>query len=201
MPKARKPAPKRKAKGKGKARGKPATGGAQAKRRAPQHARGGFFAPADEMATRIGRPSYKPTDQDRRYVRTMSGFGLSFEEMAKVMRIDRNTLTKYFREDIDEGRIEAMAQVSGALFKKAIDPKGASASVRAAEIWLKRDARWLEARRPKDEDDEAGDNELVIKGGLPERELKEVMTAEEEAAAAAKAADASAPPAPDKPAE
>lgn len=190
MPKARKPAPKRKAKGKGGTRSKSAAGGAQAKSRAPLHARGGFFGPADEMAPRIGRPAYQPTDTDRRYVRTMSGVGLTFEEMARVLRIDRNTLTKYFRDDIDEGRIEAMAQVSGALFKKAIAGDGGSASVRAAEIWLKRDARWLEARRPKDEDDEAADNELVIKGGLPERDLKEIPVAGD---------PVDAPPAPDKP--
>lgn len=188
MPKARKPAPKRKAKAKGKA------GASSAKARggkAPTAPRGAFFQPADDMLPRIGRPSFKPTETDRRYIRTVAGLGMTHDEMASILRIDRNTLAKHFRTDIDEGRIEAMTQVAGSLFKKATDSKVTGASVRAAEIFLKRDARWLEARRPKDEDDEAGDNEMVIKGGLPEIDLKE-LPAEGDAPGA--------PPAPDKPA-
>ena len=46
--------------------------------------------------------------------------------------------------------------------------------MRAAEIWLRRFPEWLEAERPRNRDDEAGDKEIVVTGGLPERKLQEI---------------------------
>lgn len=133
----------------------------------------GFFADADDMRPRIGRPRFQPTEVDRRFVQRMSRLGLSHSDMATVVGCDRDTLTKYFRPEIEEGRIEGMAAVASSLFQKAVDKKVTGASVRAAEIWLKRDPAWLEAARPKDQDDEAGSHEIVVTGGLPDRELPE----------------------------
>lgn len=133
----------------------------------------GFFADADDMRPRIGRPRFQPTEKDRRFVSRMSRLGLSHSDMAVTLGIDRETLVRYFRQEIDEGRIEGDAAVAASLFQKATAKQVSGASVQAAIYWLRRRAEWLEAQRPRDAADEAGANEIVVTGGLPERDLPE----------------------------
>lgn len=158
----------------------------KAKRRAPKAKaspaprRTGLLADADDIKPRIGRPAFKPTEKDRAFVKKMSARGASLEDIAGVIGCERHTLTKHFRQDIDDGRIEATAAVSAALFAKATAKGLNGASVRAAEIWLRRYPEWLEAERPRDRDDEAGDNEIVVTGGLPEPGAKEIPAEGEE---------------------
>ena len=136
--------------------------------------RTGMLADADEIKRRIGRPKFQVTDRDRAFVKKLSALGVSVEEIAGLVGCERHTLTRHFRQDIDDGRIEATAAVSAALFAKATAKGLNGASVRAAEIWLRRFPEWLEAERPHNRDDEAGDKEIVVTGGLPERELQEI---------------------------
>lgn len=140
----------------------------------PAPRRSGMFADADDMKPRIGRPRFVPTEKDRGYVRKMASVGLTHEEIASTIGVERTTLVKYFRQEIDDGRIEANALVAAALFRKATDRAVTGASVRAAEIWLRVRAGWVDAQHPKDKDDETGDNQLVVTGGLPERGAKEL---------------------------
>jgi DNA-binding XRE family transcriptional regulator len=136
--------------------------------------RSAMFHDADDMAPRIGRPRFAPTEKDRAYVRKMASVGLTHEEIAGTIGVDRTTLVKYFRQDIDDGRIEANALVAASLFRKATDKSVTGASVRAAEIWLRVRASWVDAVHPKERDDETGDNQVVVTGGLPERGAKEL---------------------------
>lgn len=136
--------------------------------------RTGMLAGADEIKRRIGRPKFQVTDRDRAFVKKLSALGVSVEEIAGLVGCERHTLTRWFRQDIDDGRIEATAAVSAALFAKATAKGLNGASVRAAEIWLRRFPEWLEAERPRNRDDEAGDKEIVVTGGLPERQLQEI---------------------------
>jgi len=140
----------------------------------PPPRRSGMFTDADDMRPRIGRPRFAPTEKDRAYVRKMASVGLTHEEIAGTIGVERTTLVKYFRQEIDDGRIEANALVAAALFKKATDRAVTGASVRAAEIWLRARAGWVDAVHPKAKDDETGDNEVVVTGGLPERGTKEL---------------------------
>ena len=50
----------------------------------PQHARGGAM--------------YVPTDEQRRMVKVMSGFGIPQADIANQLGVDAKTLRKHFRE-------------------------------------------------------------------------------------------------------
>lgn len=161
MTKARKPAPKRKRRSKAKPRA-----AAKPSKAAKLNRGTGVFLQADDMVPRLGRPRFQPTDKDREWVRTCAGLGMGQERMAAILRIDRDTLVKHFRSDIDEGWAEIMVNVGSALYRKAMDKVVSGASVRAAEIILKRDRGWIEAKHPKEEGDDTSENEIVVKGGL-----------------------------------
>lgn len=96
---------------------------------------------------RVGAPSFKPTDEQRRLVQQMTAVGIKQVDIARVLTeggICHKTLTKHFREEIDTGKTKAVAAVAGALFNTAL------AGNTAAQIFfLKTQARWTE---PKDED-------------------------------------------------
>lgn len=135
--------------------------------------RTGMLADADDIQARIGRPRFAVTDKDRAFVKRMSALGASQDDIARTIGCDRATLAKHFRQEIDDGRVESTAAVAASLFAKATAKVISGASVRAAEIWLRRYPEWLEAERPRDRDDEAGDKEIVVTGGLPARGTKE----------------------------
>jgi hypothetical protein len=78
---------------------------------------------------RTGRPRFQPTDKDRQQVETMSGLGITEENIAKVMRIDPVTLRKYFRPQLDLGMIKANLQISKALFEVATVDKNVAALI------------------------------------------------------------------------
>ena len=52
---------------------------------------------------------FKPTDEQRRTVKALSGFGVPQPDIAVHLGIDPKTLRKYFREELDRGSIEATA--------------------------------------------------------------------------------------------
>lgn len=85
-----------------------------------------------------GRPVFQPTDEQRRVVRLMVAGGIQQREIAPAIGIDRTTLIKHFRDDLDHGLLRANTQVVGHLFGMT------KTNVRAAEFWLtNRDsARW-----------------------------------------------------------
>lgn len=87
-----------------------------------------------------GRPSYKPTDKDRRTVKVLAGFGTSHEDIAQTIGIDPKTLRKHFRKELDAGVIEANAKVAQSLFMRATNMNGNPAAQTTAAIW------WTKAR-------------------------------------------------------
>jgi len=68
----------------------------------------------------MARPSFCPTDEQRRTVRTYSKLLLPHEEIAHALDIAPHTLRKYFRKELDLGRAEAYTQVMAGLYKKAM---------------------------------------------------------------------------------
>ena len=58
----------------------------------------------------------EPTDEQRRLVRTLAGFGVPQDDIAKHLDVDPKTLRKHFRPDIDRGALEANAKVAQSLF-------------------------------------------------------------------------------------
>ena len=78
---------------------------------------------------KTGRPPYKPTDEDRQKVHRMSRLGTSHEQIALVMGIRPPTLRKHFRQDLDNGAIEANLEVADTLFKMATSGKQLGATL------------------------------------------------------------------------
>jgi hypothetical protein len=73
---------------------------------------------------------FQPTDDQRRQVLTMTGFGILQEEIANALEIDRKTLTKHFRRELDTGMTVANVRVAQALYQNAVQHNNV-----AAQIW------------------------------------------------------------------
>ncbi len=85
-------------------------------------------------------PRFEPTEEQRRTVRAMSGFGVPQEGIAVLLDIDPKTLRVHFRRELDRGSVEATAKVAQTLFHMATVEK----NVGAAIFWMKARAGWRE---------------------------------------------------------
>src|SRR3954447_26114494 len=83
---------------------------------------------------------YCATEEQRRMVRAMSGYGVPHEGIATLLEIDPKTLRRHYRHELDRGAVEATAKVAQSLFQMATVDK----SVAAAIFWMKARAGWRE---------------------------------------------------------
>ena len=103
---------------------------------------------------------FEPTEEQRRTVRAMSGFGVPHGDIGILLDIDPKTLRKHFRHELDRGSIEATAKVGQSLFRMATEGN----NVAAAIFWMKARAGWREkhelvlSSRPADQ---LSDDELM----------------------------------------
>ncbi len=58
-----------------------------------------------------GRPPHLPNADTRNKVYMLSTVGTRHEDIASVLGITHDTLVKYYKEELDNGRIEANASV------------------------------------------------------------------------------------------
>lgn len=86
-----------------------------------------------------GRPPHLPDATTRNKVFMLSSVGTRHEDIATVLSISADTLTKYYKEELDKGRIEANASVAETLFKQAKE-----GNTTAMIFWLKSRAKWKE---------------------------------------------------------
>ena len=106
----------------------------------------------------MSRKAFEPTEAERKQVEAMSGFGVPQDDIALVIGIDKKTLTKHFRRELDTGAAKANARVSESLFKQAI-----GGNVAAAIFWTKARMGW----REKVEAENKEGTTIIVKGGLP----------------------------------
>ena len=99
-----------------------------------------------------GRPPHLSNATTRKKVFDLSIVGTRHEDIALVMGINNNTLTKYYSDELEKGRIEANAAVAGTLYEKA--KQGDTSSM---IFWLKTRAQWSEKNT----------TELTGEGGAP----------------------------------
>ena len=83
---------------------------------------------------------FEPTEEQRRTVRAMSGYGVPQDDIATMLRVDPKTLRKHFEDELKRGSIEATAKVGQSLFRMATEGN----SVAAAIFWMKARAGWRE---------------------------------------------------------
>ena len=84
--------------------------------------------------------TYVPTEEQRRTVRAMSGFGIPQTDIATILEIDAKTLRKHFRRELDRGSIEATTKVAQTLFSMATSGQNTAAAI----FWMKARAGWRE---------------------------------------------------------
>ena len=87
-----------------------------------------------------GRPPHLATEDTRNRVYILSTVGTRHEDIATVLSISHDTLVKYYKEELDKGRIEANASVAETLFKQAKE-----GNTTAMIFWLKSRAKWKES--------------------------------------------------------
>jgi len=86
-----------------------------------------------------GRPPHLATPDTRNRVYILSTVGTRHEDIASVLNISHDTLVKYYKEELDKGRIEANASVAETLFKQAKE-----GNTTAMIFWLKSRAKCKE---------------------------------------------------------
>ena len=87
-----------------------------------------------------GRPPHLSTADTRNRVYILSTVGTRHEDIATVLGISADTLTKYYHDELAKGRIEANASVAETLFKQAKE-----GNTTAMIFWLKSRAKWKES--------------------------------------------------------
>lgn len=87
-----------------------------------------------------GRPTFVPTDKERRLVRTIVAAGMPEEVVAQAIGIAPKTLRKHFRKELDRGFAVANAKVVESMFKQATGGKSVAATI----FWLKARMGWSE---------------------------------------------------------
>ena len=118
----------------------------------------------------VGRRMFEPTDEQRKQVEAMSGYGVPQDDIATVLDIDPKTLRLHFRRELDLGSVRATAKVGESLYKQAT-----GGNVAAAIFWMKARAGWRETqvheinnRALSAEQVEARIAELIGKAGTAE---------------------------------
>ena len=118
----------------------------------------------------MARQQHVPTEKSRAEVKAFAMVGTPQDEIAKYIGVDRKTLTKHYRHELDTAMTMANAKVAQSLFQQAT-----SGNTSAAIFWLKCRAGWVD----KQAIEHTGPN-----GGPIQQEIKEVpiFTPEELAA-------------------
>jgi len=95
--------------------------------------------PLETSKDKGGRPPHLPDATTRNKVFMLSSVGTRHEDIATVLGISADTLTKYYHDELAKGRIEANASVAETLFKQAKE-----GNTTAMIFWLKSRAKWKE---------------------------------------------------------
>ena len=108
-----------------------------------------------------GRPPYTTTDHDRQQVEQMAALGIRNEDIALVMGVHRNTISRHYKKELRRAATQANAVIAKTLFNMARTGKNTAATI----FWLKCRANWREV----DHDTERKNpTEIRIVGGLPD---------------------------------
>ena len=67
----------------------------------------------------MARPPFKPTAEQRKTVRTLAGYGINQNYIAKEVGLgSKHTLIKHFRDELDDGKDKADALVMESMFNQ-----------------------------------------------------------------------------------
>src|SRR6056300_1476170 len=106
------------------------------------------------------KPPHEPTAEQRQLVQLHATVGTTQDQIASIIGIDKKTLRKHYRDELDLALAKANATIGGALFNKA-----KAGDTTAMIFWMKTQARWRE-RHEHDHTSSDGSmtpREIVIK--------------------------------------
>lgn len=91
-----------------------------------------------------GRPKFIPTENERKQVEALSGYGVPIEQIAVLVRdaISVDTLRAHFASELISGKAKANGQVGKTLFEKVM-----AGDTTAAIWWSKTQMGWKETQR------------------------------------------------------
>ena len=105
------------------------------------------------------RPSFQPTEEQRKTVKGMAGLGIPHDDNGVVLDIAPKTLRKHFRKELKRGSIEANAKVLQTLYSIAV-----SGNVTAA-IFLAKTRCGLREREPQAKDTPVPVPQIIVRTG------------------------------------
>lgn len=94
------------------------------------------------MATR-GRPAKSFTDDQRKDVMLAARAGVPHEAIARLMKIDVKTLTKYFDEELFEAKTRCLMEVAKTAYEMAISKEQPAMTM----FYLKTQGKWQEVQK------------------------------------------------------
>ena len=128
----------------------------------------------DPAAPKRGRPSYVPTEKDRKTVEAMAACGIPQDDIGKVIGLRAKALRKHFRAEIDLAAIQANAKVATTLFAAASSGQDIGATI----FWCKTRLRWSEPVRLEHVGEAGGPVEIrVTYEDLPAKTPSPALTA------------------------
>ena len=86
----------------------------------------------------MSRPAFRPTDEQRRMVKSMAAYGIRQDEIAATISVSTKTLRRRFRQELDRGATEANTQVGQTMYQMAISGKSPVSTM----FWLRCRAGW-----------------------------------------------------------
>ena len=63
---------------------------------------------------------HEPTDENRKLVRGLAAVGVRHEDIAAKVDLSADTLVKYYKRELDDGRVDANAAVAKSLYQQAM---------------------------------------------------------------------------------
>jgi len=115
-----------------------------------------------------GQPPHEPTEETRRRVRTLSGYGVRHEIICHDIQVSLPTLYKYYREDLDTGDSQAQGLIGQSMFDRGVKDKDTGAL-----IWLtKTRMGWKDISRVET-DHTSSDGSMSPKHGMTLEEIDE----------------------------
>ncbi len=110
--------------------------------------------------------AHKPTIEIRAKVSALASFGIPQTRISKYIGICEPTLTKYYREELDNSSIDKIVMVANALYHNAVEMNNVTAQI----FFLKTQAGWKDQDKDKlDTSPEIGKIQIEV---LPGKEIK-----------------------------
>lgn len=101
-------------------------------------------APEKRRGRTLGAKDHVPTEQSRKQVEMLIGYGLKHDAIAAVIGVSDETLRKHYRAELDHGKAKVIAQVANSLVKKALSDR--PDAINAAKFYLERQGQWTETK-------------------------------------------------------